>query len=127
MKTLPSSAPHPTRPVWLFIIETDPRSSPRPAEAIRIAAGVAVWKSVDVRVYLREAAILVLGTARDGLRDEENFAQFLPLLAESQDSILVEAHSRYLREAGALELPHRAISSEEAATLAAECSHVSRF
>ena len=35
-------------PKTLVIIETDPRTSARPAEAIRIAAGIGVWKKTDV-------------------------------------------------------------------------------
>jgi len=31
-------------PKTLVMIETDPRTSPRPAEAIRIAAGIGAWK-----------------------------------------------------------------------------------
>ena len=114
-------------PQWLFIIETDPRSSPRPAEAIRIAAGVAVWKSVIVKVYLREAAILMLSGSRERLLDEDNFAQYLPLLWDQPDSIFVERSSPFLLQAGKVEMQFRAISDEQAAELAAGCSHVSRF
>ena len=49
-----------TKPSILFVIDADPRTSGRPAEAIRIAAGVAVWRKVNVSVYLRKAAALIL-------------------------------------------------------------------
>ena len=123
---------HPTTgnrrpPEWLFIIESDPRTSPRPAEAIRIAAGVAVWKNVTVRVYLRGAAVVILGKTSETLLDEDHFTQYLPLLAAETGSILVDASSPLLGEMELHDLPHRAVSIDEAALLAAHCSAVSRF
>ena len=63
-------------PGALFVIDTDPRSSGRPAEAVRIAAGVGVWKRIDVAVYLRDAAILILGENTDELVDQDNFTRY---------------------------------------------------
>ena len=39
------------KPRVLFIVTGDPRTSPRPAEAVRIAAGVVAWKRADIAVY----------------------------------------------------------------------------
>lgn len=68
----------PERPSVLFLLGSDPRSSARPAEAIRVAAGVAAWKKVDVTVYLRGPAVLALGEWLDELRDEDNYSRYLP-------------------------------------------------
>jgi hypothetical protein len=65
----------------LFVITTDPRISGRPAEAVRIAAGVGVWKKVEVALYLRGAAALLLGEDTADLIDEENYTRYLPELA----------------------------------------------
>lgn len=66
----------------LFVIVSDPRTSHRPAEAIRIAAGVGAWKKVDVDVYLYGEAVRVLGEATEDLVDEEHLTRYLPLLRE---------------------------------------------
>ena len=55
----------------LLIIATDPRSSHRPAEAIRIAAGVGAWGRVEVTLYLHGPAVLALSDDTDALVDGE--------------------------------------------------------
>ena len=80
----------------LFIISSDPRSSHRPAEAIRIAAGVGAWNS-GVEVYLAGPAVLMLTDKPGTLLDEENFTRYLPMLTEGKN-IYVEAGNRFLAE-----------------------------
>ena len=78
-------------PKTLVIIETDPRTSARPAEAIRIAAGIGVWKKTDVTLLLRgPVAGYSLQEYADELLDEDNFTRYLPLVAESGRPIYVE-------------------------------------
>ena len=78
-------------PKTLVIIETDPRISGRPAEAIRIAAGIGVWKKTDVTLLLRgPVAGYSLQEYADELMDEDNFTRYLPLVAESPRPIYVE-------------------------------------
>src|SRR5947209_4299159 len=71
--TVSSVSTDPAAMQLLFIITSDPRHSPRPAEAIRIAAGVGVWKRTGLTVYLRNAAVLALSEDTAGLLDEENY------------------------------------------------------
>ena len=77
-------------PKTLVIVETDPRTSARPAEAIRIAAGIGVWKKTDVTLLLRGPAGYSLQEYADELVDEDNFTRYLPLVAESPRPIYVE-------------------------------------
>jgi hypothetical protein len=78
-------------PKTLVIIETDPRSSPRPAEAIRIAAGIGAWKKTDVTLLLRgPVAGYSLQEYADELVDEDNFMRYLPLVAEHDQPIYLE-------------------------------------
>ncbi len=77
-------------PTTLVLIETDPRTSPRPAEGIRIAAGIGVWKKTDVTLVLRGPAGYSLQEYADELVDEDNFTRYLPLVAESPRPIYVE-------------------------------------
>jgi hypothetical protein len=111
----------------LFVIESDPRRSGRPAEAVRIAAGVVAWRKVDVAVYLREAAVLVLGEEAEALRDGENYAQYLPVLGESGRPVYVQKGAAGLGQLGQAALPFEEISDEQLAALAAACGSVLRF
>jgi hypothetical protein len=78
-------------PKTLVMIETDPRTSPRPAEGIRIAAGIGAWKKTDVTLLLRgPVAGYSLQEYADELVDEDNFTRYLPLVAESERPIYVE-------------------------------------
>ena len=77
-------------PTTLVLVETDPRTSPRPAEAIRIAAGIGVWKKTDVTLLLRGPAGYALQEYADELVDDDNFTRYLPLVAESPRPIYLE-------------------------------------
>ena len=78
-------------PKTLVIVETDPRTSARPAEGIRIAAGIGVWNKTDVTLLLRgPVAGYSLQEYADELVDEDNFTRYLPLVAESPRPIYLE-------------------------------------
>ena len=115
------------KPRLLFIIASDPRSSHRPAEAIRIAAGIGVWRKVDVRVYLRGTAVLALSERTDDLVDEENFVRYLPMLGEAGHPVYVERGSLLLARLDAALVRFEEISAEQLAELAAQCSSVVHF
>ena len=57
------------KPRVLFLIDSDPRRSPRPAEAVSIAAGVGVWQEVAVTVCLRGPAARALDESVDDLME----------------------------------------------------------
>ena len=110
-----------------FVIDSDPRLTGRAAEAVRIAAGVAVWKNVQVTVYLRDAAVLILGENTDELVDSDNFTRYLPLLSESGRPLFVQQGAAALARLGQSGLPFQQISDDALALLAAEQSKVMRF
>jgi sulfur relay (sulfurtransferase) DsrF/TusC family protein len=111
----------------LFVIGDDPRASSRPAEAIRIAAGVGQWDKVDVSVYLRDAAVLILGENRDDLIDADNYERYLPLLTKPDRPIYVQGRSPSLKLMEKGPFTFREISDAELARLAADHSQVIRF
>jgi hypothetical protein len=115
------------KPRVLLIVTGDPRSSPRPAEAVRIAAGVAAWKRADIAVYLREDAVLALGESSGGLMEEEGYARHWPILAETSQPIYVQKNAAALRELGQAAVPFREISDGQLAELAAAQTCVIRF
>src|ERR1051325_7073038 len=105
----------------LIIVSSDPQVSPRPAEAIRIAAGVGVWKMTEMALLLCDAAVLALGDVVDGLVDDDHFTRYLPIFEEAGHGIYVVAEPPW-REA-LRSSPHRfeEINLEQAAALAAGC------
>ena len=87
------------KPRVLFIVTGDPRSSTRPAEAVRIAAGVSAWQKADITVYL----------------------------AESGQPIYVQKNASSLAKLGEAAVPFTEISDDQLAQLAAEQTYVMRF
>ncbi len=78
-------------PKTLVIIETDPRTSARPAEGVRIAAGIGAWRKTDVTLLLRgPAAGYSLQEYADELIDEDNFTRYLPIVVEGPRPIYIE-------------------------------------
>jgi sulfur relay (sulfurtransferase) DsrF/TusC family protein len=115
------------KPSALFIITGDPRTSAKPAEAIRIAAGVGTWKKVDVRVYLRGPAVLALSEYVDEFIDEDNFSRYFPIVAEFGRNIFVQRGAELLGEIGESPLKFEEIDDAQLAQLAADANSVLRF
>jgi hypothetical protein len=111
----------------LIVITEDPRASGRPAEAVRIAAGVSAWKKVKVALYLRGEAVAVLGEETEGFVDEENYERYLPLLAEGGVPMYVQKSAAALASLGDSALPFEEISDAQLAALAAARNCVLRF
>ena len=111
----------------LFIIAGDPRRSPRPAEAIRIAAGVGTWRKTTVHVYLRDPAVLALGEWPDELVDGDNFSRYLPILGEWGRPIYVQRGAPMLAHLGQPSLPFEEIDVDRLAMLAAGSGFVLCF
>ena len=114
-------------PSVLFIITTDPRVSARPAEAMRIAAGVGTWKKVDLAVYLRGPAVLALIEQTDELVDEENLVRYLPMAAGLGRPIYVERGAPLLSQPGRAPVRFEEMADDQLARLAAQSNYVVRF
>ena len=114
-------------PKVLIIVAGDPRASGRPAEAIRIAAGVGTWKKTDFTVYLRGRAVLAVSEFADEFVDEDNYTRYLPIAAESGRPIYVQKDAPEIRELGESIFPFQEISDEELAELAAASTYLISF
>ena len=114
-------------PRVLFIVTTDPRVSARPAEAIRIAAGVGAWQKVDPVLYLRGHAVLALGDDAEELVEGENFARYLPIVRESSPTIHVQQGAPFPDRLADNSREPEAIDDTQLAELAATCHYVLRF
>ena len=111
----------------LFIVTGDPRTSPRPAEAVRIAAGVSAWRKVAVTVYLRDAAVLALSEFPDHLADGDNFSRYLPLLEESGGLICAQRGAALLKDIGHAPVSFHETGDDELAALVTKNDCVVRF
>jgi len=114
-------------PQVLFVITGDPRTSPKPAEAVRIAAGIGTWRNLAVTVYLRDAAVLALSEFPDELVNGENFRRYLPMVPESGGAILVQGGAPLLKEVGQSPVSFRETGDDGLADLAATNDYVLRF
>jgi hypothetical protein len=112
----------------LFVITADPRTSPRPAEAIRIAAGVSSWKKAEVLLYLRENAVRCLTEFPEDLVDSDNFTRYLPLLAEeTKHPVYVQKGAPALAEIGRPPVGVCEIDDAQLAEMAARSQYLTRF
>jgi sulfur relay (sulfurtransferase) DsrF/TusC family protein len=114
-------------PKVLFIITGDPRSSHRPAEAIRIAAGVGTWKKADVTVYLRGPAVLALSEWVDDFVDEDNYTRYFPIVAGFGRPIYAQKGAPELADLEEAPLKFEEIDDTALAALAAEHTTVLRM
>ena len=73
----------------LFIISGDPLEDPRPAEALRIATGVAAWQKTRVHLYLDHPTVRALTHHAGELLEEHQFRHCLPELANPGQPLLL--------------------------------------
>jgi hypothetical protein len=111
----------------LIVIESDPRLSGRAAEALRIAAGVSVWKRVKVAVCFRDAAVQMLGPEAEGLVNGDSYREHLAILKESAGAIFVPKGTGLMDKSARDDGLYEEISDEQLAVLAASSSCVLRF
>ena len=111
----------------LFVVSSDPRSSARPAEAIRIAAGVGAWKQVEILLSLHGAAALALSESPEELVDADHFIQYLPIVRELGGAVYVQKDSPFLSALGQPACPFQELTDTELAGVAAQCDYVTRF
>lgn len=114
-------------PRVLFIVTSDPRTSGKPAEAIRIAAGVGAWKKTEVSIYLCDAAVLALSEDTADLVNEENYTRYLPMVAEQPGRVFVQKNNPTLSDLGESPIKFEFLSDAELAKFAAEHHYVLRF
>ena len=114
-------------PRTLVLIETDPRTSARPAEGIRIAAGIGAWKKTDVTLLLRGPAGYSLQEYADELVDEDNFTHYLPMLADRPEPIYIEDSFADLPALDGSPWKYEVISRERAARLVQASDYLIRL
>ncbi len=114
-------------PITLIMIESDPLSSHKPAEGIRLAAGLHVWKRTEIQLLLCGPAAFCLQEFHDDCIDEDNFTHYLPMVRESKSPVFVDGRFAD-REMLAPELwPFSYVDSAQIADLLAKAKNIIRL
>ena len=109
------------------MIDTDPRSNPRVAEAVRTAGGVSVWQQVEISVVLGGPAAAAVGEGAGQLSEGRMFKQFLPMVRENGGSVHLMPDPETMEGIDATELVENNIKEPALAELAAQADYVMRF
>ncbi len=115
------------KPRVLIIITSDPRVSPRPAEAVRIAAGVGTWQRAAVSVYLRGDAVMALDEPSGALVNGEDFAGHWRMMAGAGQAVYVQEKADALRTLAAPAVQFTEIPDGQLAELSSSQNYVLRF
>lgn len=95
----------------MIIISGDPRRSHRPAEAVRVAAGLAEIGMIPIRVCFRSAAGLILSQAPNEFIDGDVIEKYLPKLDKCAKGIYADAPDFFL--SGRARIPYERIGVSE--------------
>jgi hypothetical protein len=114
-------------PRTLVIVETDPRTSARAAEGIRIAAGIGAWRKTDVTLLLRGPAGYSLQEYADELIEEDNFTRYLPIVVEGPRPIYLEDSFADLAALDGSPWRYEVITRDRAAQLVRENDYLIRL
>lgn len=117
--------PKPT-PKVLLVVDSDPRTSARPAEALRLAAGLGAWRNVELQVYFTGDALLAFDESVE-VCDAEIIRRCLPLLTETDRPLLVPPGGKPFVQRAAAAIFCRELDDAALATIAAESHCVLRF
>jgi len=110
----------------LIKISSDPRKSPRPAEAVRIGAGVGAWNKVQVHLLLEGPAVHCLDEFADELNNGELFPQYLPAFLNHGGRIVVDDANPILNSIKP-QIAFERLGANEIAQLTREVDHVMSF
>ena len=116
-----------SKPKLLVIVDADPRTNPRAAEALRMAGGVSVWGKVAISVVLRNAAARALGAGAEELLDGKMFGQFVPMVRESGGQVYLMPDAGAMEVVDTGELLGNVLKEPDFATLTAKFDYVMRF
>jgi hypothetical protein len=113
----------PPNKTLMIVVASDPRSSHRPAEAIRLAAGIAAWRKVDVTLFFTGPGVAAVSSDPDDFVDPESYTSHLPMLLEHGRPLLVDSES----QPPANRVDCTAILRPQFYAVAADATYVLRF
>lgn len=110
-------------PRTLVRITENPAESHRPAEAVRIAAGIGGWKKTEVDLLLEGPAARLLSPWAEEFVDGENYRHYLPILREWKRPVSLAPGAERFEEIEEATLPVAWLDAEGVATLRARATH----
>jgi hypothetical protein len=110
----------------LIEIVSDPAASPRPAEAVRIAAGVGAWGKVQVHLYFKGPAVRALDEFAEELTNGELFRQYLSVIPNHGGRLIVDQANPRLASLNPA-VPFEALTSDQILQMESQMDHVMRF
>jgi hypothetical protein len=111
----------------LLILSSDPCLTGRPAEAVRLAAGISACGQVQVRIYLHGPAAKTLAPEASDALDMDLFVQYWPLVASPHAPILVQAGALQQYRLAELAVPTLEISRSELIAWIGVCDSTIHF
>lgn len=117
--------PKPT-PKILLVVDSDPRASARPAEAMRLAAGLGAWKNMELQLYFTGDALWAFDESVE-VCDGEIIRRCLPLLTEADSPLLVPPGGKPFVQRASAPVFCRELDAAAIAAIAAESHCVLRF
>lgn len=110
----------------LIRIVSDPRKSARPAEAVRIAAGVGAWRKVQVHLCFEGESVRALDEFADELTNGDLFTQYLSAIPDHGGRILVESGNPHLDSVKPA-VPFERLSTDQIQQFASQMDHIMQF
>ena len=81
----------PRKKKLIILIGSDGESSARPVEAVRIAAGMASWKNLEIHVVFQGVSTKCLEEGADTLCDGDQLNNYLTVLRNGEASVYEES------------------------------------
>jgi hypothetical protein len=115
------------KPRILIVLDGDPRTSPRPAEGLRVAAGLVAWVNAELWLYLHGPAVSLVDDEADDRVGGSEVSRWLEQIAAQDRPVLVDAAARELAAIRRSEVPLRRLTCTELGCLAASAKYTLRF
>ena len=115
------------KPRVLVVIDSDPRTSPRVAGAVRMAGGVSVWGQVELHVVLRGPAARALGQGAADLPDGKMFKQFIGMIRGKGGKVSVMPDAAAMEVVDTDEAVNHSLKEAQFTALTAKFNSVMRF
>jgi len=115
------------KPRILIVIDSDPRTSSRVGEVVRMAGGVSVWEQMELHVVLSGPAARVLGQGAVDLPDGKIFEQFIGMIRGKGGKVSVMPDAEAMEIVKVDEVMNHSLKEDQFMAMSAEFDSVMRF
>jgi len=111
----------------LVVVDADPRTDGRVAEAVRMAGGVGVWGQVEFHVVLRGAAARAIGAGAVDFPNGKMYGQFIGMIREKGGKVWVMPDAEAMEVVDVDEMVNHSLKEDQFMALSTEFNSVMRF